>query len=422
MKLHTGHIRRLLTPSSREINQVHFRTYMLFKFGTVAAVIIHLLLIPLFWIVGVFPMVVVNMGSVAIYAAAYLCNQRGLHVTTILLAFVELLLHQTLCVYYLGWESGFQYYIITLAILVFFLPSGRNVLKLALFATTLATFLGLLTYSQQTAPLYIVAPSVLSAFRNVNIVIVFCLLGLLAQSYTNAAEAAESRIEEERERAETLLQNILPVPIAARLKSKPQVIADGFDSASILFSDIVGFTPLSERMPPEQVVQLLNEIFSEFDDLVADCGLEKIKTIGDAYMVAAGIPKHREDHAEAVAELALKMMDVLKKRVDTPTGPLRMRIGIGSGPVVAGVIGKRKFIYDLWGDSVNTAARMESHGLPGEIQVSKATYEILKDKYAFKERGTILVKGKGPMQTFLLRGKKPVGEAIAPPSGFDTPT
>jgi class 3 adenylate cyclase len=174
----------------------------------------------------------------------------------------------------------------------------------------------------------------------------------------------------------------------------------------VIFADIVGFTGISERIPPSDLVELLNEVFSMFDDLVDKYGLEKIKTIGDAYMVAAGLPVYSEYHAEAAADFALDMMRTLCGFTDREGKKLRVRVGIHSGPIVAGVIGKKKFAYDLWGDSVNTAARMESHGLPGEIQVTQATYELLKDKFDFEERGIIHIKGKGNMQTYLLRGRR----------------
>ena len=385
----------------------HFRTYVLLNVGALAACAIHLALIGVFWALGIHAMAVVNLLSALVYIVAAWFNRKGYHTTTVALALAELVVHQTLCVYYMGWGAGFQYYLITITTVVFFLPSGRTMSKLFLVVLAPATFVALDMYARVAEPVYAVAPAILMVFNIVNTVMVFGLLALFAFNYNHAAEVAEARVDEERQRAESLLHNILPVPIAARLKATRQIIADGFDDATILFSDIVGFTPLSARMPPDKLVRLLNDIFSEFDDLVAASGLEKIKTIGDAYMVAAGIPQRRDDHAHAIANLALEMMAALKKRADTPDGPLKMRIGISSGPVVAGVIGKRKFIYDLWGDSVNTAARMESHGIPGEIQVAPPTYELLKDAYLFEERGTILIKGKGPMAAYLLKGRKP---------------
>ena len=212
-----------------------------------------------------------------------------------------------------------------------------------------------------------------------------------------------NELEAERARSDTLLLNILPESIAARLKGSPEAIAEGHDDASVLFADIVGFTPLSQRLSARELVDLLNELFSRFDELSERHRLEKIKTIGDAYMVAGGVPFHREDHVGDVVQMALDMHHATAEFAKQRGVALGLRIGIHVGPVVAGVIGKRKFSYDLWGDTVNTAARMESHGIPGAIQVTEVIRDRLGDRFAFEPRGEIDVKGKGLMRTWLLR-------------------
>lgn len=216
---------------------------------------------------------------------------------------------------------------------------------------------------------------------------------------------AEALIQQEKDTSENLLLNILPSAIADRLKLGEKIIADGFNEATVLFADIVNFTELSAKVPPVKLVCLLNEIFSEFDGLAEKYGLEKIKTIGDAYMVVGGLPMFRPDHAEAIANMALDMQLVIGKFASDLGEPFKIRIGINTGPVVAGVIGIKKFIYDLWGDAVNIASRMESHGLPDHIQVSESTYVILENKYKFADRGKIMIKGKGEMQTYFLINK-----------------
>ena len=206
-------------------------------------------------------------------------------------------------------------------------------------------------------------------------------------------------------RSDELLRNILPDEIVARLKTSSDTIADDVDEASVLFADVVDFTPMSAAMSPAQLVGLLDEVFSCFDGFVAELGLEKIKTVGDAYMVAAGVPRPRPDHAEAIADLALRMRDhVATNPVDGRR--LSFRIGVNSGPVTAGIIGTHKFAYDLWGDTVNTASRMESSGVPGAIQVSPSTHELLKDAYVCESRGPIPVKGKSEMETWLLIARR----------------
>jgi class 3 adenylate cyclase len=206
----------------------------------------------------------------------------------------------------------------------------------------------------------------------------------------------------EQQKSERLLLNVLPAPIAARLKQTNGVIADAFPEVTVLFADIVDFTRHSQHNRPEQVVQTLNDLFSVFDQLAQQHGLEKIKTIGDAYMVAGGLPNPHPDHAQAVADMALAIRQEVARRTDPSGQPLAVRIGIDTGPVVAGVIGTSKFSYDLWGDTVNTASRMESHGIPGCIQVTARTYQHLRASHRFQRRGPIPVKGKAAMVTYLL--------------------
>ena len=232
----------------------------------------------------------------------------------------------------------------------------------------------------------------------------------LLASFAHQRNVALTALQAEQEKSEALLVNILPRSIAERLKASAHTIADDFDAASILFADVVGFTPLAQRLPPAEMVGILDGLFSRFDVLVERHGLEKVKTIGDCYMAAAGVPNPVPDHARKAALLALAMRDELVTSAAGGQPGLELRIGINSGPVVAGVIGTKRFLYDLWGDAVNTASRMETHGTPGEIQITGATYELLKDEFVCRRRGTIDVKGKGPMETWYLLALR-----IAPP-------
>ena len=228
--------------------------------------------------------------------------------------------------------------------------------------------------------------------------IVFLLLAVFASQRREALAA----LRQEQEKAENLLLNILPRSIADRLKDERQPIADQFPSASILFADVVDFTPWSEGLPPAEVVGYLDRLFSHFDELADRHGLEKIKTIGDCYMVAAGVPTPRPDHARALAFMALDMLEAMRSDEGVGHLGLELRVGINSGPVVAGVIGRKRFLYDLWGDAVNTASRMESHGAAGRIQITRATYQLLADEFECEQRGTINVKGKGEIDTWYL--------------------
>jgi adenylate cyclase len=213
-------------------------------------------------------------------------------------------------------------------------------------------------------------------------------------------------LDAEKQRAEQLLLNILPPSIADRLQQGERNIADKFDEATVLFADIINFTPLSEKYSAEEIVRMLNEVFSAFDTLADKYGVEKIKTMGDSYMAACGIPIQRPDHASAMADMALDMLTILQDFNARSQEQLNIRIGIHSGPIIAGVIGAKKFIYDLWGDTVNTASRMESHSEPGKIHVTGTVYQSLQGSYTFQDRGEIEVKGKGNMNTYFLLGKK----------------
>ena len=230
-------------------------------------------------------------------------------------------------------------------------------------------------------------------FDVLNIVAVSLVAMLLLITFARGRDTAQARVE-------ALLLNILPEEVAQRLQAESHTIADHFDDASILFADVVDFTPLASRLDAREAVGMLDRLFTTFDELVDRYEVEKIKTIGDCYMAAAGVPRPRSDHAHALADLALEMKDCA--RTCLPESDLRLRIGISSGPVVAGVIGRRRFLYDLWGDTVNMASRMESHGTSNEIQITRPTWELLRDDFVTEPMGLVDVKGKGDVETWRL--------------------
>ena len=248
-------------------------------------------------------------------------------------------------------------------------------------------------------------------FDVLNIVLVSAVAMLLLVTFARGREAAQARVE-------ALLLNVLPAEVAQRLQTDPHSIADHFDDVSILFADVVDFTPLAGRLEAREVVDVLDRLFTSFDELVDRYGVEKIKTIGDCYMVAAGVPTPRTDHAQALARLALEMGGCAQSCI--PEGSehdLRLRIGISSGPVVAGVIGRRRFLYDLWGDTVNMASRMESHGTADCIQITRSTWELLRDDFVTEPLGSVDVKGKGPVETWRLVGPADESDQLAENSG-----
>ena len=291
--------------------------------------------------------------------------------------------------------------------------TGTLLILMFLFAFARIRF----TWAIATAPLLIAGYASVQAIENAPLdqvlyndffLISFIVIGV-STSYTlerlRRLEFVRRReLSAERQRSDDLLHNILPEEIATRLRDNPTSIADSETDASVLFADIVGFTPFSSSLPPAEVVRLLDMLFNRFDDLCEERGVEKIKTIGDAYMAVAGIPRPDPDHATSIVELAFDMQRAAADVSPHWPSPLALRIGIASGPVVAGVIGHKKFAYDLWGDTVNAASRMESHGRPNHIQVSESTYMLLRDRYAFGDPHTTEIKGKGSMTTYFLLG------------------
>jgi guanylate cyclase len=250
------------------------------------------------------------------------------------------------------------------------------------------------------------SPTIVTIFFILNIGTVSAIAIFLLGYFVGEKNRLFTLLRGEQAKSENLLLNILPKEIAGILKNESRTIADHYTEASILFADMVGFTPLSARLAPVEMVELLNEAFSYFDSLVDKYDVEKIRTIGDSYMVASGVPRRRADHAQALVCMALEMRNFVNTHTFRNGQQVSFRIGINSGPVIGGVIGKRKFVYDVWGDAVNIASRMESHGMGGTIQITKATYDLIKDDFVCEPRGTVDVKGKGEMEVWLVIGLK----------------
>ena len=301
--------------------------------------------------------------------------------------------------FFLGIGTGMQfYYLVNTALVILFLGSEHVILSAALGGVAAILIIALETFVSRDTGLQ---PPVM-IFGNFIITTIASCVVLFTIVLYGVREA-----EREHARSESLLANILPATIASRLKRRSEtVIADRYEEASILFADMAGFTARTSDTTPDDLVQFLNRVFTEFDRLVESHGLEKIKTTGDSYMVVSGVPAQRLDHAQALGQLALDMRDTAKGLVDPQGRSVPIRFGIASGPVVAGVVGTKKFFYDVWGDPVNIASRMESTGEPGKIQVSQDTYERLNGEFLLESRGVIDVKGKGEMQTWFLTGRK----------------
>jgi class 3 adenylate cyclase len=291
------------------------------------------------------------------------------------------------------------------AAIVFFGAHHVRVAALVSVCVLLA-FLFAELYLPPYSPIAPVSPGMASAIKSACVSAAMALIFVAVYLAIRMADSAEAALEREFERSEGLLLNLMPTSIAERLKNDPnEIIADHFDAVTILFADIVDFTPRASRLLPRDVVRYLNRVFSEFDRLAEKYRLEKIKTIGDAYMVAGGMPDVRVGHAADVANMALAILDVTRRLSAEMGDDLTVRIGIHTGPAVAGVIGTRKLFYDVWGDTVNTASRMESHGSAGRIQVTEDARRALGDAFRFEKRGTVEIKGKGEMEVYYLVGR-----------------
>ncbi len=372
---------------------------MISRVGLVTA-LYHALLIPLFIWMELPGLVWFNLFSAIAWCLVVLLSRRGLLYLPAILIVAEIGGYVALCTRYIGWESGAPFLLFNLGWAAFAIPINRW-FRLAGIAVAILEFVTLYFTSARIA--WSGGPGVIELIWLSNVATVFAF-GTIAAAYLfRLVRRAEQAQQEAFSLSEALLHNVLPPAIASRLKQSSAVIADCFADASILFADIAEFTPLSQRLTPVELVQMLNDLFSRIDDLVSKHDLEKIKTIGDAYMVAAGIPNRRSDHADAIVAFAFELQETLSLFNRETGHDLRLRIGINSGPVTAGVIGRQRFLYDLWGDSVNTAARMESHGLADEIHITEETRRLLKGGYLFEERGMIPIKGKGEMKTCFIR-------------------
>jgi adenylate cyclase len=310
----------------------------------------------------------------------------------------------TLC---FGTASGVQYYFFAIASSAIYLFHGFQRAWLLTSILPMLVFLVLAMTVGEQGLVVSIPPRAAGWLSTGHAIGAFVIFGVIGFLFSRVTDEAERLLSAEKDRSERLLLNILPEPIANRLKSgNEKVIADRIDEVSVMFADLVGFTPYARQREPAAVVSLLDALFSRFDTHVDAMGLEKIKTIGDAYMVLAGAPTIRPDHLAALAELALELVQEVRAFRDPDGHHFSVRIGLHVGPVVTGVIGTRKMAYDVWGDTVNVASRLEATGLPDHIQVSATVVERLADRFVFEPRGTTEIKGIGAIETFFLTGRK----------------
>jgi adenylate cyclase len=355
---------------------------------------------------GVWRVALINLVAAAIFAAIPFLHRFSALVaplTLIVTSYISL----SVVTWNVGTGAGLQFYFLvaaTVAVLV------MGIEHIVLACVLVGIGAGIVITLEFTVPADTgLQPSYALPLGFVVSVISACVMSVATVWYAlRETERAEEAMEEEYNRSESLLANILPGSIAIRLKNPATaIIADKYDDASVLFADIAGYTERASQSTPADLVEFLNRLYTEFDRLVDRHGLEKIKTSGDCYIVVSGVPEPRHDHLEALACLALNMSDVIAGLKDQVGQAVPVRIGMGVGPVVAGVVGTRRFFYDVWGDAVNVASRMESNGLEGRIQVPQEVYERLNDEFVFEPRGDVEIKGKGVMRTWFLVAQRP---------------
>jgi len=378
------------------------RTRRLRKLAPALGATMHAVQAVVFYAVGLPWPALASVGSVFWFGGCAALLARGRPRLAMVGAWVEVAAHSAGLTLFLGVDAGYLMYWVLLASAPFLVFRPREPERWVLPSAALLGGPVLLALFTTTPPVHPLEPWLRNGLAWMNLVGSGVGLVSIVAYFARETDRAEAALAREQARSEALLHSTLPAPIVARLKKQPGRIADQVDEACVLFADIVGFTPLAATLPGEELVDLLDVVFSRFDRLAAAEGLEKIKTIGDAYMVVAGLPLPHEEPVPAMARVAIRMRDAVREVAETRGVALDVRIGFHVGPVVAGVIGEQRLSYDLWGDTVNLASRMESHGEPGRIQVTEAVVARLGEGFQLVERGPVAVKGKGDVRTWLL--------------------
>jgi class 3 adenylate cyclase len=439
----------------------HYSFYIISNIGYTVGWLIHAIWLFIFLGIGQYTMMYIQVFSIACHVVAIIINRRGYFQPAMMMGMLEVIGHQVLAVYLLGWGAGFQYIIPAISLFPFLKHDGSVVLKIFLLLCGMASFLGLEIFLKDKVPVYELSDGARIFFSYSNIISSFLFTATwgvfitLAASRTQevinkkirevfvaekATEHAELQrkievkerdaeiyrlrnvelkasneailmknkiIEQEKKRSDDLLLNILPSEVAEELKDKGSAAARYFEHVTVMFTDFVNFTSVSEQMSPQQLIDELDCCFKAFDGIIGKYNIEKIKTIGDAYLAVTGLPKADPFHATEIVAAALEISAFMHERGQTMREKtFEVRIGIHSGSVVAGIVGVKKFAYDIWGDTVNVAARMEQNSEAGKINISGATYELVKDNFECEYRGKMHVKNKGDMDMYFVNGRK----------------
>ncbi len=394
---------KFLRRTPQHIPLDEFRYYSLMRVVVSLAWLLHAFYLVLFFALGIKDLFYIQFLSLGIFSFAFYLNERRKYFLSVALGAFEVIAHQIICAAFIGSESGFQYYLLISGMLPSLLPPGKLLFKSVILLSSLIGFLLIIFMIAEQTPVYELGSEAAFWFNFSNISVTFFFFGIYGMYFTKAMEDTEGKLKVEREKSDSLLNNILPEHIANELKVTGKAEPRRFENVTILFTDFKGFTELVASIPAITLVKELNDIFSQFDDIMAEEGVEKIQTIGDAYVAICGILEKDSDHAYKCVRAAKRMLEFLETRNTQNKIQWSMRVGIHSGPIVAGVVGKRKFAYNLFGDTINTASRFETNSEPGKINISSSTYEEIKDRFSCEYRGKIQAKGKGELEMYFVK-------------------
>lgn len=380
--------------------------YSAVSYAIVLGLICHAGFIGLFWFLGEHQLAQLNVGSVTVFAVASLliAKRQMVHVA-LSLGSLEVIAHGWIATEALGWPAGFHYHML-LMIALWFMVTEVALISRATISVIPAVAYALLRVRVDVndAPSSL-SPEVVENLAVMNLGVFAVALAGICSYYSWSAARANRALTEELSRSEALLHNILPSSLSAQFKEEGRSVAEGFEDCSVLYADLVGVAELSESHTQEELQELRSDLFRGFDALAARYEADKVRALGDSYMVTVGVANPAPDHAARLADMGLEMQASVKRLRDTHGGYFGLRLGIHSGPAVAAVVGQRRFAYDLWEDTANTAAKIRAYGLPGEVQVTETTFALLHGVFRFEFFGTPEVEGRGKMKTYLLKGR-----------------
>lgn len=390
------------------INSDNLRFYKLSNLVLTLGMFVHLHWIFYFYYISSYPMSMMNIFSVLIYISSIILNRKGMHFTSSIIMVLEIIIHQFIAVFYFGTNGGFQYYILVISLFPFLMPRGKWFIKISLSLICIISFMFINFFWIRIFEPIQRLDSIHIGYLNLsNTLFSFISLTLSGAFYSIAMHDTEDEIKLEKQKSDNLLLNILPLNVAQELKLYGKTKAQLHDHVTIMFTDFKDFTKLSEELTARELVKIIDYYFRAFDQILSKYHIEKIKTIGDAYMCVSGFQIDSKTAANNMILCALDILELIHSEKILPKNSTNrsfdIRIGINTGSVVAGVVGETKFAYDIWGDAVNTASRMEKLGEVNTINISEATYHLVKDNFSFQSRGEIEVKNKGIMHTYFLR-------------------